>query len=152
MATLGIISDTHGLLRPEAVEALRGVDRILHAGDVGGDGILRELAKLAPVTAVRGNMDKGDFGSTLPETEAVEVGGALLYLVHDLETLDLNPAAAGFHAVVFGHTHMPEIREAAGVQYINPGSAGPERPGKPVTVARALVEGGVVRPRIVRLL
>jgi uncharacterized protein len=152
MPLLGIISDTHGLLRPEAVEALRGVDRILHAGDVGGDGILRELAKLAPVTAVRGNMDKGDFGSTLPETEAVEVGGALLYLVHDLETLDLNPAAAGFHAVVFGHTHIPEIREAAGVQYINPGSAGPERRGKPVTVARAVAEGGVIRPRIVRLL
>jgi putative phosphoesterase len=152
MPLLGIISDTHGLLRPEAVVALRGVDRILHAGDVGGDGILRELATLAPVTAVRGNMDKGDFGSTLPATEAVEVGGAWFYIIHDLETLDLNPSAAGFHAVVFGHTHLPEIRNTDGVRYINPGSAGPERPGKPVTVAVAEVEGGEVRPRIVRLL
>ena len=152
MTTLGIISDTHGLLRPEAVEALRGVDRILHAGDVGAPTILEELARLAPVTAVRGNMDRGELGSSLSETEVAEVAGAYLYLVHDLETLDLKPAAAGFHAVVFGHTHMPEIRMANGVQYINPGSAGPERPGKPVTVALAVVKGGVVRARIVPLL
>jgi uncharacterized protein len=152
MATLGIISDTHGLLRPEAVEALRGVDRILHAGDVGAPTILEELARLAPVTAVRGNMDRGEFGSSLSETEVAEVAGAYLYLVHDLETLDLKPAAAGFHAVVFGHTHMPEIRMANGVQYINPGSAGPERPGKPVTVALADVENGQIHPRVVKLL
>jgi uncharacterized protein len=152
MPILGIISDTHGLLRPQALRALRGVDHILHAGDVGGPAILEELGELAPVTAVRGNMDRGEFGLTLPETEVVEVGGAYLYILHDLGTLDLLPEAAGFQAVVFGHTHMPELREAAGVHYINPGSAGPERPRKPVTVAVAEVEEGLVRPRIVPLL
>lgn len=152
MPTLGIISDTHGLLRPEAVNALRGVDRIIHAGDVGGPSVLEELRELAPVAAVRGNTDRGDFGLTLPESEVVEADGVLFYVLHDLETLDMNPAAAGFHAVVSGHTHLPEIRNAGGVLYLNPGSAGPERAAKPVTVALAEVDGGVLRPRIVRLL
>jgi uncharacterized protein len=151
MPILGIISDTHGLLRPEAVAALQGVDRILHAGDVGGRSILEALQRLAPVTAVRGNMDRGDFGLSLPTTEVVEVAGTYLYLIHDLGTLDLNPAAAGFHALVFGHTHAPEIRQKDGVLYLNPGSAGPERTSRPVTLAVADVEKGLVRPRIVPL-
>lgn len=133
---IGLISDTHGLLRKEALEALRGLELILHAGDVGKPEILEDLKKIAPVIAVRGNVDKGEWAKVLPETTAVEAGCALIYVLHDLNALDLKPAPAGFHIVVSGHTHRPEKTERDGVLYINPGSAGPRRFQLPVTVAR----------------
>lgn len=149
---LGVISDTHGLLRPEVAPAFSGVDRILHAGDVGGTDVLRALSEIAPVTAVRGNTDSGRWADGLPEADAVAVGAATLYLLHDVAALDLNPAAAGFQAVVFGHSHRPRMRENGGVWYINPGSAGPRRFDYPVTVALVEVNGARLRPRIVHLL
>ncbi len=149
---IGIISDTHGLLRPEAVEALRGVDRILHAGDVVGPEILEELERVAPVTCVRGNMDRGAWAEALPVTEVAEIGPHLFYLLHDLAALDLDPVAGGFRVVIHGHTHIPEQREEDGVLYLNPGSAGPERPGKPATLARMEVKGEELATRIVPLL
>jgi uncharacterized protein len=133
---IGLISDTHGLLRPQALEALRGSDLILHAGDVGKPEVLIALRELAPVVAVRGNVDKSDWATELPETAVAQAGGILLYVLHDLNTLDLNPAAAGFHIVVSGHSHQPGKFERDGVLYINPGSAGPLRFQLPVSVAR----------------
>lgn len=133
---IGLISDTHGLLRPQALNALRDSELILHAGDVGKPEILTALRELAPVIAVRGNVDKPDWASTLPETAVAEAGTVLFYVLHDLHTLDLNPAAAGFHVVVSGHSHQPGKSERDGVLYINPGSAGPRRFQLPVTVAR----------------
>lgn len=133
---IGLISDTHGLLRPQAIEALRGSQLILHAGDVGKPEILTALREIVPVIAVRGNVDTSDWASTLPETAVAEAGKVLLYVLHDLHALDLNPAAAGFHVVVSGHSHQPGKFERHGVLYINPGSAGPRRFQLPVTVAR----------------
>jgi putative phosphoesterase len=132
--TLGVISDTHGLLRPEAVEALRGSDRILHAGDVGAPEILEALAQIAPVTAIRGNVDTEAWARTLPQIEVVEIGGVSIYMLHDLARLDLKPEAAGFRVVVYGHSHQPKIEEKNGVLYFNPGSAGPRRFNLPVSV------------------
>lgn len=151
MTMVGVISDTHGLLRPEAVEALRGVERIVHAGDVGDPAILGELRHLAPVHAVRGNVDRGAWAGELPVTEVVEVDGALLYVLHDLATLDLDPAAAGFAAVVYGHSHRPNEETRDGVLYLNPGSAGPRRFTLPVTVARLTVDGEDLEVEIVDL-
>ena len=133
---IGLISDTHGLLRPHAIEALRGSELILHAGDVGKPEILTALRELAPVIAVRGNVDTADWARTLPETAVAEAGKVLLYVLHDVHVLDLNLAAAGFHVVVSGHSHQPGKFERDGVLYINPGSAGPRRFQLPVTVAR----------------
>lgn len=133
---IGLISDTHGLLRPQAIEVLRGSELILHAGDVGKPEILTALRAIAPVVAVRGNVDKSDWASTLPETAVAEAGKVLLYILHDVQALDLNPAAAGFHIVVSGHSHQPGKFERDGVLYVNPGSAGPRRFQLPVTVAR----------------
>jgi len=133
---IGLISDTHGLLRPQALEALRGSELILHAGDVGKPEILTALRELAPVIAVRGNVDTSDWARALPETAVAEAGKVLLYVLHDVHTLDLNPAAAGFHVVVSGHSHQPGRCEREGVLYINPGSAGPRRFQMPVTAAR----------------
>lgn len=133
---IGLISDTHGVLRPQALEALRGSELILHAGDVGKPEILSALRELAPVIAVRGNVDKSDWASALPETAVAEAGKVLFYVLHDVHALDLNPAAAGFHIVVSGHSHQPGRFERDGVRYINPGSAGPRRFQLPVTVAR----------------
>ena len=133
---IGLISDTHGLLRPQAIEALRGSELILHAGDVGTIEVLAALRELAPVIAVRGNVDTSDWARTLPETAVAEAGKVLLYVLHDVHTLDLNPAAAGFHVVVSGHSHQPGKFERDGVLYINPGSAGPRRFQLPITVAR----------------
>lgn len=149
---LGVISDTHGLLRPEALKALRGVDLIIHAGDIGNPEILSELEKIAPVTSVRGNMDWGSWTEGLQETEVVEVGGVSIFLLHNQDLLDLSPAGAGFHAVVFGHTHVPEIRRENGVLYLNPGSAGPVRGSKPVSLALVEVEDGRLMPRIITLI
>ena len=133
---IGLISDTHGLLRKEAVEALRGSELILHAGDVGKPEILEELRKIAPVVAVRGNVDIEPWAQALPETAVAEAGAVLIYVLHDVNALDLNPAAAGFQIVVSGHTHKAGRLERDGVLYINPGSAGPRRFQLPVTVAR----------------
>ena len=138
---IGLISDTHGLLRPQAVEALRGSELILHAGDVGKPEILAALRELAPVIAVRGNVDKSEWARTLPETAVAEAGKILLYVLHDVHALDLNPAAAGFHVVVSGHSHKPGKFERDGVLYINPGSAGPRRFQLPVTEARLNLGG-----------
>jgi len=131
-----MISDTHGMLRPQALEALRGSERIVHAGDVGKPEILTALRELAPVVAIRGNVDTADWARALPETAVVEAGKALLYVLHDVHALDLNPAAAGFHVVVSGHSHRPGKFERDSVLYINPGSAGPRRFQLSVTVAR----------------
>jgi uncharacterized protein len=133
---LGLISDTHGLLREEAVRALRGSDLILHAGDVGAPEILETLRTLAPVVAVRGNVDTGEWAQALPLTEAISAGPAMIYMIHILNDLDINPAAGGFQIVVNGHSHKPGQSEKDGVIYINPGSAGPRRFYIPVTVAR----------------
>lgn len=133
---IGLISDTHGLLRPEAVEALEGSDLIIHAGDVGDPKILEELRRLAPVVAVRGNIDTGSWNAGLPETAVAQAGSALIYVLHDLKALDLKPGAAGISIVVSGHSHQPHQEEREGVLYVNPGSAGPRRFRLPVSIAR----------------
>jgi uncharacterized protein len=148
---LGIISDTHGLLRPEALEALRGSDRILHAGDVGDPEILERLAQIAPVTAVRGNVDTGAWTLSLNTTEVVETGGVSIYMLHDLGQLDLKPEAAGFRMVLYGHSHHPKIEEKNGVIYFNPGSAGPRRFSLPVSVGRVTISAGEVEGVLVEL-
>ncbi len=150
-ALVGVVSDTHGLLRPEVLDALEGSDLIVHAGDVGDPAILGRLEEVAPVRAVRGNTDRGPGVGDLPVTEVVEVGGRSLYLIHILDDLDLDPAAAGFDAVVFGHTHHPEARREDGVLYLNPGSAGPRRFRLPVTVARLRIGPEALEAEIVEL-
>jgi len=136
MRIVGLISDTHGLLRPEAVRALAGSDLIIHAGDVGAPEILDALRAVAPVVAVKGNVDTGAWASGLPATAVAETGGTLIYVLHDLGELDLDPAAAGFGVVVSGHSHKPASAERGGVLFVNPGSAGRRRFKLPVTVAR----------------
>ncbi|HEX3987021.1 MAG TPA: metallophosphoesterase family protein [Acidobacteriaceae bacterium] len=148
---IGVISDTHGLLRPEALQALAGVEAILHAGDVGDPAILEALGKIAPVTAIRGNIDQAGKCAAPPPTEWVELGGAAFYLIHDLKALDLDAGAAGIAVVVSGHTHQPKVERRKGVLYLNPGSAGPRRFRLPVTLARATVEEGRVEAEIVDL-
>ena len=149
---VGIISDTHGLLRPQALDALRGSDLIIHAGDVGPPTILDGLSELAPTFAVRGNVDREAWAATqLPKQDIVDAGGSSLYVLHDIGELDLDPRTAGFAAVVFGHSHRPSIERRDGVLYLNPGSAGPRRFSLPVTVARLTVSAGELRPEIVRL-
>jgi uncharacterized protein len=139
--SVGVISDTHGLLRPEAVTALRGSELIVHAGDVGDAEVLERLRAIAPTIAVRGNIDSAAWARALPETEVVAVGDLQLYVLHDLTSLDLDPKAAGFAAVVSGHTHRPSANVRDGVLYLNPGSAGPRRFTLPVAVARLEVVG-----------
>ena len=131
---VGVISDTHGLLRPEVVAALKDVEHILHAGDVGEAEILDRLAHIAPVTAIRGNVDRSGRCGRLPETELVELGGHSIYMLHDRMALDLDPVAAGIGAVVFGHSHQPAIEWMKGVLFFNPGSAGPRRFSLPVSL------------------
>jgi putative phosphoesterase len=149
---IGVISDTHGLLRPEALAALRGSEHIIHAGDVGAPEILETLAAIAPLTAIRGNVDKAAWARTLAETEILEIGGISIYVLHDLGRLDLKPGAAGFQVVLSGHSHVPKQEMRHGVLYFNPGSAGPRRFKLPVTVGRLTVEGGNIRGEIVALL
>jgi putative phosphoesterase len=149
---LGIISDTHGLLRPEALHALRGVKLIIHAGDVGAPEILAQLKSIAPVFAVRGNVDTQAWTRELPETTVVEAAGLSLYVLHNLYHLDLRPEASGFHAVISGHTHQPEQHERGGVLYLNPGSAGPRRFRLPVTVALLNAAEKPLRAKILPLL
>jgi uncharacterized protein len=140
---IGVISDTHGLLRPEALAALRGVEHILHAGDVGDIAILDRLRGIAPVTAIRGNVDTSGACAELPATDVVELGGQLFYLVHSVHDLDINPKAAGVAMVVSGHSHKAKVEVKDGVVYFNPGSAGPRRFSLPVTVGFVTVEDGV---------
>lgn len=151
MARVGLISDTHGLLRPEATAFLRGSDFIVHAGDIGHAAVLKDLAALAPLTAVRGNNDRDPWAHSVRETEVLEVGEVLIYVLHDLAELDLDPAAAGFRVVVSGHSHRPSVEERDGVLYVNPGSSGPRRFKLPVAVAELHVEGASVEARLVEL-
>jgi hypothetical protein len=139
MKTVGVISDTHGLLRPEALEALERVDLIVHAGDIGAPRIIDSLRELAPVVAIRGNVDRGIWADEFSSTEIVEIDDLLVYVLHDLEQLDLNPAAAGFRVVIYGHSHDPKVTEKQGVVYLNPGSAGPRRLRLPISMARMVV-------------
>ena len=143
MKMLGLISDTHGLLREEALDALRGSDVILHAGDVGGPEILETLKTVAPLVAVRGNVDVDKWGQTLPLTEVIQMGPVMIYMLHILQDLDINPVAAGVQIVVSGHSHKPGQTQKDGVLYVNPGSAGPRRFYLPITVARLNLD---VRP------
>ena len=148
---IGVISDTHGLLRPEAVRALQGVDLIIHAGDLGNPEVLAALEGIAPVYAVRGNIDRGEWAGKLPLTQVVEVGRVHLYVLHEIFCLDLDPGAAGFAAVIFGHSHQPHLEWKNGVLYLNPGSAGPRRFTLPVTLARLRVQGDSLRAELVEL-
>jgi uncharacterized protein len=148
---IGVISDTHGLLRPQAIKALRGSQHIIHAGDVGAPEILEDLSRIAPVTAVRGNIDKDAWAQKLPETEVVEFGKVLVYILHDLSKLDLTPKAAGFGVVIYGHSHTPKQETRDGVLYFNPGSAGPRRFKLPVTLGKLIIDNGSVRSEILQL-
>jgi hypothetical protein len=145
------VSDTHGLLRPELVAALAGCTLIVHAGDVGRPEVLHGLRRIAPVVAVRGNVDRGPWVQQLRRTEVVEVGQALLYLIHDVDEIELDPVAAGFQAVISGHSHEPGSHQQQGVLYVNPGSAGPRRLGRPVCAAVLRVDGGDLQVEWIRL-
>jgi putative phosphoesterase len=151
MQRVGVLSDTHGLLRPEAVIFLRGCDRIVHGGDIGRSEILEELRSLAPVTAVRGNNDRGVWADQLHETQVLEVDAVLLYVVHDLARLDSDPAAAGFRVVISGHSHKPRMEKRDGVLYFNPGSCGPRRFKLPVSVGELTIDGDELSGRLVEL-
>jgi uncharacterized protein len=149
---IGVISDTHGLLRPEAVVALCRADRIIHAGDIGDAAILERLSKIAPVTAVRGNVDREGWAKNIPKTNVLEVDGVSIYILHILENLDLKPKASGFGAVIYGHSHVPKQEIKDGVLYFNPGSAGPRRFQLPVTVGKLMVQAGKIRGEIIQLI
>ena len=151
VTNVGVISDTHGLLRPEAVAALQGSHLIVHAGDVGSPEVLDGLRHIAPTYAVRGNIDTQAWARKLPATEAVAVGSLVLWVLHDRSELDLDPAAAQFAAVIFGHSHKPSIETQDRVLYLNPGSAGPRRFRLPVTVARLRIVGTIIDPEIIAL-
>jgi len=148
---IGVISDTHGLLRPEVAPALKGVDQILHLGDVGKISILDELRKIAPVTAVRGNVDREGNCAKFPETDVLLIAGHYIYMLHDVKTLHLDPAAAKFAAVLSGHTHVPNYITKRGVLYFNPGSCGPRRFDLPITVGLLSIKKGELKPEIVYL-
>jgi putative phosphoesterase len=148
---VGIIADTHGLIRPQALAELSGSDLIVHAGDIGAPGLIEELARIAPTFAVRGNVDTGPCAAGLPATAVVAAGDHKFYLLHDVAELDLDPAAAGFAAVIYGHSHQPAIESRDDVLFLNPGSAGPRRFTLPVTLARVRISDGVLHPDIIIL-
>jgi putative phosphoesterase len=148
---IGIISDTHGLVRPEALEALKGVEMILHAGDIGNQEVLDTLNQIAPVVAVRGNNDKGEWAQSLPDWEVVEAGDVSIYMLHDLKEIDISPSGGGFRVVVSGHSHKPSVAEERGVLYVNPGSAGPRRFTLPVSLAHLHVLGDEVQAKLIEL-
>jgi putative phosphoesterase len=148
---VGVISDTHGLLRPEAVEMLRGSEHIIHAGDIGAPEIIPALQKLAPVTAIRGNVDHQDWCRRFAETEVVVLDGVHIYIIHDVNALDWNPKAAGFAAVISGHSHKPHQETKDGVLYFNPGSAGPRRFKLPITVGRLEISRGHLSATVLAL-
>ena len=149
---IGLISDTHGLLRPEALGFLAGCDHIVHGGDIGNAAILERLAELAPLTVVRGNNDRDAWARGIPVTARLDFGQVALYAIHDIKELDIDPAAAGVRVVVSGHSHRPSRTERGGVLYINPGSAGRRRFSLPVSAAELIIDGDSVRPRIVTLI
>jgi putative phosphoesterase len=149
--SIGVISDTHGLLRPQAVDALRGSDLIVHAGDVGDPAVLQALRAIAPVVAVRGNNDHGDWAERLLPTEVVEQAGVSLYVLHDLAELALDPKAAGFQGVIAGHSHRPKLERREGVLYLNPGSAGPRRFRLPVSLARLRIHKAGLEAELLEL-
>ncbi len=151
MLRIGVISDTHGLLRPQALEALAGAQHLIHAGDVGAPEVLEQLRGRAPVTAVRGNNDVEEWASALPEAVTFELAGARLHLLHNLAELAVTPAKAGIHAVITGHSHRPALRKSEGVLYLNPGSAGPRRFSLPVSVAWLEIDNGTLEARLVEL-
>jgi putative phosphoesterase len=151
MVRVGLISDTHGLLRPEAVAFLRGSDFIVHAGDIGDVNILGELNGLAPVTMVRGNIDKGPWAKAIPESQVLQVGDVFIYVIHDVAELDLDPVAAGFQVVVSGHSHRPAVQTRNGVLFVNPGSAGPRRFSLPIAVAELEIAGLSVKSNLIEL-
>ena len=148
---IGLISDTHGLVRPEAVEFLSGSQLIIHCGDICEPGVLAELNRIAPVTAVRGNNDHGVWADDLPEHELLPVGGTCLYVIHDLAQLAIDPVGAGVAVVLSGHSHKPQIERRHGILYVNPGSAGPRRFKLPISAGELIVKGGTVTPRLVDL-
>ncbi len=148
---IGVISDTHGLLRPEALFALAGSDHIIHAGDIGEPAILDKLTDIAPLTAVRGNVDHGAWAKKIPEINVLEVGGVSIYIIHNLQELDLNPEASGFAALVYGHSHVAKREIKNGVLYFNPGSAGPKRFVLPVTLGKLLIRNQELEPEIIEL-
>jgi len=148
---IGIISDTHGLLRPEAVERLAGVDHIIHAGDIGRPDVISDLRRIAPVTAVRGNVDRDEWAAGYAQTELVKLGGRFFYVLHNRAELDVDPVAAGIDVVVSGHSHQPKIETVDGVVYLNPGSAGPRRFSLPIALATLDLAGEELRPCIVNL-
>jgi hypothetical protein len=148
---IGVISDTHGLLRPEAARALAGVDLIVHAGDIGKPEVLVELKKIAPVAAIKGNNDTGDWARRLPEVRTVKIGQHRLYVIHDVHELGFDPSIRKFRVVVSGHSHKPAIVEKNGVLFVNPGSPGPRRFKLPVAVGKIWVEGADVRAEVIEL-
>ena len=148
---VGVISDTHGLVRPEAVAALRGVELIIHAGDIGSVEVLAALEAIAPVKAIRGNNDTAQWARGIPETEVIEVGGVLIYVIHNLAELDRDPAAAGFHVVISGHSHKPDARRKGEILFLNPGSAGPRRFNRPICLLRLCIAGSSVEHELVHL-
>ncbi len=148
---VGVISDTHGLLRGKVVTAFSGVDMIIHAGDIGTLEVLQALQEIAPVVAVRGNMDGYGWAQELPETEMVELGKIYVYVLHDLFHLDIDPHTSGVRAVISGHTHQPSTETRGGVLYLNPGSAGYRRHNRPTTIARLYIEGTTVKPEFIQL-
>lgn len=148
---LGLIADTHGLVRPEALAALAGAERIIHAGDIGRPEVLHALEAVAPVIAIRGNNDTGAWAAAIPETVVVDVDDLRFYVLHDVKALDFDPATAGFSAIMCGHSHQPRIEQRAGVWFVNPGSAGPRRCKLPVAVARLYIHEGVLTPELVTL-
>jgi uncharacterized protein len=149
---IGLISDTHGLVRPEALQALAGVDRIIHAGDVGGANVIEALSGIAPVDVVRGNNDKDPWGAKLPSWLALEFEGVGIHVLHDVNEMDIDAAAAGFHVVIAGHSHKPVVAERDGVLFVNPGSAGPRRFSLPVTIGYLRVAAGTAHAEIKSLL
>lgn len=151
MQRIGLISDTHGLLRLEALDALRGSDHIIHAGDIGNESILQALSEIAPVTAVRGNNDIGNWAEVLPETQRLQFEEITVYVIHDLKELDLSPETEGILVVIAGHSHKPSIEKRGDVFYINPGSAGPRRFKLPIAIAELLIDEATVTPHIIHL-
>lgn len=151
MIRIGIISDTHGLLRPEAIKQLAGADHIIHAGDIGAPEVVEGLRKIAPTTAIKGNIDAGEWAKEYPDTELVVLGGRAFYVLHNLKEIRLDPAASGFNIIISGHSHRPKIETKNGVLYVNPGSAGPRRFKLPIAVAILVLFDGLILPRILEI-